>query len=665
MARALRLEHAQLDWNDAAPHALAYDDIYFSRDDGLRETEHVFINSNRLPERFAQWHLSRPFVVAETGFGSGLNMLHAWACFEAHAPHTARLHLVSVEKHPFTREDLLRALSAWPTLAERSTRLIAQWPAPVSGVHRIVLAPRVTLDVHFGEATECFEQLDGQVDAWFLDGFAPAKNPAMWTQALFDAMAVVSRPGATFATFTCAGLVKRGLIQAGFHCEKIKGFGRKREMLRGSIATPPTDRRRMRTPWFTPPPVISSTSAGGDVAVIGAGIAGASTAHALARRGRSVMLFDTEAPGAGGSGNRQGALYVKLAAHPNPQSRFYLAALQYTTRWLAQFDPERRLWSDCGVLQLALSDKEATRQRTFLSRYDLPEHIVHGVDVAGATQRAGTALSSNTRGGLYYPGAGWVRPKALCQALAATDGITFHQGLVVAIEFIGTAEAPRWRLRDSDGRTFETEQVVVATAQASNRFEALAHLPLQSIRGQVSQVAVPDATLAPKCVVCAGGYTPPPWHGVQSFGATFAPHDTALEMRPEDHTANLAELERALPDYAAALGRSFEAFEARVGLRCASPDKSPLVGPAPVAEAWCSDYAALAHDARRIADVPGRHWPGLWISVAHGSRGLVSAPLCAELLASRICDEPMPLTLELADHLHPGRRLITDLIRTP
>lgn len=655
------MQCATLDWREddtgEAPHSTAFADVYFSRHDGRAQTEHVFVHHNRLPERFAAWQETRPFVIGETGFGTGLNMLCAWACFDSHAPRTARLHLVSTEKYPLARDDVRRALAVWPDLAGRARTLIAQWPEPVTGVHRLILSERVTLDLHYGDSAERLSRLDGRVDAWFLDGFAPAKNPEMWRAALFEAMAAHSRPGATFATFTCAGLVKRGLKAAGFSWEKVPGIGRKREMLRGCIDTPPVDAARQTTPWFTPPP----TSSAQHVAVIGAGLAGASVAEALARRGVAVTLIDREAPGAGASGNRQGALYVKLAAETNRQSRCYLAGLLYTRRWLARLDPERTLWNDCGVLQLAMNDKEARRQATFLANHALPDSVVDGVSADVASQRAGVKLA---HGGLDYPGVGWVRPAALCQRLAASLGIVFRKATVTELTRVENG----WTLQLADGEALSVDQVVIANAHQATRFAALAWLPIKPIRGQVSELRLPPGVPKLKRVICAGGYAPPALDGIQCFGATFTPDDTATEPREADHAANLVEFENMLPAYAAAIRETTTELDpsrltGRAGLRAASPDKTPYAGPVPNASRWRDDYAALAKDARRAPDTPGQHHAGLWISAAHGSRGLASAPLCAEVLASRICDEPLPLERELIDHLHPGRRLIAEIIR--
>ncbi|MDN3524047.1 bifunctional tRNA (5-methylaminomethyl-2-thiouridine)(34)-methyltransferase MnmD/FAD-dependent 5-carboxymethylaminomethyl-2-thiouridine(34) oxidoreductase MnmC [Halomonas sabkhae] len=659
------LTPAHLDWPRAAdgtasPHSREFEDVYFSRHDGRAETRHVFIEANRLPQRLREWHEARPFVVGETGFGTGLNMLCAWACFDEHAPPEARLHLISTELYPLAHEDLSRALSAWPDLAERAAILLAQWPQPVRGVHRLWLDTRVTLDLHFGDTTERLQRLDGRVDAWFLDGFAPARNPAMWQPALFEAMAARSRPGATLATFTCAGVVKRGLAAAGFRWRKVPGFGHKREMLAGELDHPPADQRRRHTPWFTPPAPLPRRH----VAVIGSGIAGASVAACLARRGVRVTLIDREGPGAGASGNAQGVLYIKLAAETNDQSRCYLAGLLHSRRWLEAIDPGRTLWQPGGVLQLATHAREQRRQARFVDNHPLPEGVAHAVDAAGASRLAGLPLE---HGGLAYPCGGWVRPDALCRHLAASPGVTSLCAEVRSLH----ATASGWRLTlsgDGDPDHLEADQVVIATASQAQCFAQTAEIPLQPVRGQVSTLKLPEGAPAPQRAVCAGGYVTPPLNGELTFGATFQPKQRDRGVTAADHQANLEELARTLPGYPeqlAAHGAGLEAsaLTGRAAIRAASPDKTPYAGPVPDAAGWREDYALLAKDATRVPDAPGRHHAGLWLSAAHGSRGLASAPLCAEVIASRICDEPMPLEAPLIDHLHPGRRLIRDLIQ--
>lgn len=305
------IQSASLSWNQqGTPVSQQFDDVYFSNQDGLAETRHVFLQGNGLPQRWLTG--SRPdFTVAETGFGTGLNFLTLWQAHRAfrlaypdRGP--SRLHFISFEKYPLRRDDLRAAHAAWPELAELSEQLYAVWPDALPGCHRLHPAPHITLDLWFGDVNALLPQLPdglhGHVDAWFLDGFAPAKNPDMWTPALFNTMLRLARPGATFATFTAAGFVRRGLSQAGFEVSKVKGFGQKRECLAGQrpAALPPDV---LQAPRYARPAARRPE----EVALIGGGIASALCALALQRRGSRVTLYCADPQAAqGASGNRQG-----------------------------------------------------------------------------------------------------------------------------------------------------------------------------------------------------------------------------------------------------------------------------------------------------------------------------------------------------------------------
>lgn len=228
-------QHAKLDWNAAQPFSAEYQDIYFSTDNGLEETEYVFLQGNDLSNRW-QHQDTKNFTIAETGFGTGLNFLCAAKLWLETAPSDAILHFISVEKHPLTLQDIASALQLWPDLAELSAPLLAQYMMLIDAQSILLYEGRVQLTLLIGDATEQFSQITQQADAWFLDGFSPAKNPEMWKPALFEQMARHSNTAATFATFTSAGIVRRGLIAAGFTVNKRAGFGKKREMIYGKLA---------------------------------------------------------------------------------------------------------------------------------------------------------------------------------------------------------------------------------------------------------------------------------------------------------------------------------------------------------------------------------------------------------------------------------------------
>lgn len=226
---------AAVTWEEnGTPVSATYGDVYFSRESGLAETQHVFLQGNRLPERFAD---AEHFTIAETGFGTGLNFLCACRLFESVAKPDTHLHFISIEKHPLLPKDLKRALDHFPELYSYAEKLLQSYPPAIPGLHRIHLSERVHLTLAYGDSFDLFPLLEAKVDAWFLDGFAPAKNPDMWQEVVFAHLARLSHPGTTAATFTVAGAVQRGLKEAGFSVQKIKGFGRKREMLAAEKTT--------------------------------------------------------------------------------------------------------------------------------------------------------------------------------------------------------------------------------------------------------------------------------------------------------------------------------------------------------------------------------------------------------------------------------------------
>lgn len=223
---------AALEWHAGdMPYSPAFGDYFYSRADGRAECAHVFIAGNGLGERFAE---GGDFTIAETGFGTGLNFAETWRQWQHAAPAGARLSFVSFEKFPMPRAAISRALAAWPEIAAERAALVSVWPHdPAPGV-ALDFGP-VRLDVIAGDALGSIRAWQGRADAWFLDGFAPSRNPDMWSAELMSAVAARTAPGGTFATYTSAGWVRRNLAAAGFAVEKSPGHAGKREMCRGRL----------------------------------------------------------------------------------------------------------------------------------------------------------------------------------------------------------------------------------------------------------------------------------------------------------------------------------------------------------------------------------------------------------------------------------------------
>lgn len=651
------LQHAQIDWDDQGrPHSRQYDDVYFSKNEGIEETQHVFLEQNRLRERCAALTPQDCLVIGETGFGTGMNFYCAWQLFAEHAPLGARLHFVSVEKYPLTREDLARAVQLWPQLEPYWQPLLAQYVAVHGGFQQFSFDHgRVTLTLMVGDALVQLPTLDAQVDVWFLDGFAPAKNPDMWTPELFAQLARLSRPGTTLGTFTTTGWVRRGLIAAGFAMRKVPGIGKKWEVMHGQFQGWPAAQPAPAEPWYARPAPVQGPR---HALVIGAGLAGSATAASLAARGWQVSVLERhDAPAQEASGNPQGVLYLKLSAHGTTLSQMILSGFGYTRRWLQQLQRGQD-WDDCGVLQLAFDDKEAQRQAKLAEAFD--STLLHVLDQAQAESVAGVALPA---GGLFYPEGGWVHPPALCQAQLQHPHIELltHQDVIELRKADGL-----WQAWDGEHLLASAPVVVLAGAAEIRRFEACAELPLKRIRGQITRLPATEASRALRTVVCAEGYVAPPRGDEHTLGASFDFHNDDLAPTVAEHQGNLALLDEISTDLAERLNTSVldpAQLQGRAAFRCTSPDYLPIVGPVADAQAFTDAYAVLAKDARQVPDTPCPWLDGLYVNSGHGSRGLITAPLSGELVAAWVCGEPLPLPRAVAQACHPNRFALRRLIR--
>ncbi len=666
---------ANLEWRDGQPLSRTFGDVYFSRDDGLAESRHVFIDGNNLRQRWQSLAPDRDFVIMETGFGTGLNFLAATGLWLDLAPARARLHFVSLEKYPMNRGDLARALTPWGELAPLARELIAAYPPLVPGFHRRWLCTgRVSLTLILDDAVHGLESLaasdhpafhgsgNPRADAWFLDGFAPARNPDLWSPELFRQVARFSGAGTTVSSFTVARQVRDGLAQVGFRVERATGFGRKREMLRAEFSpdstattTPPaTGRGTSEPPWHLPPPAHRGARS---ALVIGAGIAGCATAAALRVRGWQVALVDRHPlPGGEASGNPQGILYPKLSVEDQPLSAIGRHALCHAMDYYRQLWQTGGLGDPCGVLVLPTSDKDREQFPRIAERHGEAQDLVRLVRNKELEALAGVPLAADL--GLWHAGLGWVCPPRVCRELAR--GSHYLQGEVSALQWC--AADGQWLALDGDDNPLASAPVVVvACAQGTAGFPQTARLPLRRIRGQVSAFATTPLSQQLKTVICGAGYVAPALEGLHTLGATYDLDDGDTTLRDSDHDRNLATLAATDPALAALFREP--AATGRAALRCTTPDYLPVAGPAPRFDDFVECFAPLRRNARADFIESGPCWPGLWINAGHGSRGLTHAPLTAELIAGQICGEPAALPRDLARALHPGRFIIRALKR--
>jgi len=639
-----RVEPAQLEF-DAGGHPWSerYGDVYASRDGAFGQARHVFLGGNDLPQR---WARCEQFVVLETGFGLGTNFLAAWQAWRDDPARPRRLHFVSVERHPLAAADLIRI--APESLQPLAADLAAQWPLPLAGLHRLVFeGGRFALTLALGDAAAVVPELVLGADAFFLDGFAPDRNPDMWSPPLLRALARLARPGATLATWCTARGVRDALIASGFAVERRPGYGHKREMLAARFA--PRWKVRRREP---PAPRSGERHA----LVIGAGLAGCAAAQALAGRGWQVdVLEQGGGPASGASALPWGLLHPQLSPDDNLLARLTRAGFLLGRRQLAQLQRQAKdpLWNACGVLQQAADDEEAAAMRGATARLGMPARFAQWLDADAAEGHIGMRPR---RGGLWFDGGGVVSSLRWCRAM-----LDEHAGRIRLRTGVRVARLSRcdeeWRVEDDAGRMVaEAPVVIVATALASPRLLGLQFAPVSAVRGRISLLRAQDLASL-RAGLAGDGYAVRGPDGSVGVGASyeFAPADLRDTGNASDeaiHQGNVQRLTRLLADPG-----PVEAIGTFDGVRCVARDRLPLAGPIADEEASVTQAAALR--GAHLADLP--RWAGLYASFALGSRGLTLAPLAGELIAAQLEGEPWPVERDLAAAIDPGRFLLRRL----
>ncbi len=629
---------------DAPPFSLEYDDLYHPRCGAFVQARRVFVAGNGLPKR---WQGRDRFVVLETGFGLGTNFLATWDAWRQDPLACRQLHFISIERHPLTRADLQQVHRHSPLLA-LAEALTAAWPPLTPNLHRLSFdGGRVQLLVALGDVAAWLPELTATVDAFMLDGFAPARNPAMWQPRLFKALARLAAPGATAATWTAAQAVRAGLTTAGFDVRLAAGTGGERDISLARFQPPFLPRRAGNSRHAATPAAAGSKR----VLIVGAGLAGCAAAWALAEQGWQATLIDRHTlPAQEASGNPGGLFHGIVNPQGGAHARFNRAAALEAQRVVQLAIAEHGvLGSTTGLLRLEPSGADISTLRLQLAATGLPGDYVQALSAEQTSALCGMPLPHP---GWFFPGGGWVAPGGLACALLARAG--------AAVNFCGGIEvnsiqhgATGWELLDARGQLIDSAETLVL----ANAFDALRLLgapawPVQKVRGQISLWRVnADAdvdTAWPTLPLAGAGYLLPMVGSQRVFGATSQAGDDDASVRRSDHVHNLAQLARLS-------GSAFghlqpESLQGRTAWRMVSSDRLPIIGAVP-------DVAALGAPSARRPDQPRfvPRLPGLFVFTALGSRGITWSALGAQVLASSITGAPQPLESGLLDAIDPAR----------
>ncbi|MCF9033867.1 FAD-dependent 5-carboxymethylaminomethyl-2-thiouridine(34) oxidoreductase MnmC [Acinetobacter nectaris] len=597
-----KIQTAELTWQQVdgidIPVSTQFGDVYFSKDNGLLETRHVFLNGNDLSTKLSKLKSYEYFCVGETGFGTGLNILALWQLWQDVQPQNqSHLHVVTVEKFPLSKEDLVRALKAWPELQPLAEQLISQYPAPISGCHRLNFPnARFSIDLWLGDAEDVFPIIPktGVVNAWFLDGFAPSCNPELWQQNVLEHIVRLSAPSTTFASFSVAGMIKRGLKAHGIEISRPKGFGHKREMLKAIWPDLETEHtKHLRTPL--------------NIAIIGAGIAGLSHAWAFASRGHHIKVYDRTGAVSGASGNPLALLNPKLC--PATQNHEHLMSLswQYACSYYRQFKAFHKI----------------TVQQTDIKKNGELEKLVNDYPEGEISQTTSSFLKSEYES-IQLKNAGAVIPQTLAEEILSHPLIQFIKTEITHIE----EDAEQVYLTDISQQKFSADLVIVCTAKDSHLL--ISDLPkLKPIRGQVSWLNNENSPLPENLALSYGGYAMQLNATYLILGASFHPQRDDDNVLKEDHVHNLALMQKIYPEYANTL-ENLEAWEGRASIRAQSADYFPLLGK-------CKEETKI------------------YTCSGLGSKGFLFAPLCSEIVAAQVLHELCPVPMSVLDKLSPQR----------
>lgn len=592
---------------DGTPASERYGDVYHARAGALAQARHVFLQGNDIPRR---WRGQDSFTVCETGFGLGNNFLALWEAWRQAPQRPRRLHVLSFEAHPLTRQDLAAALAGHAgELRHMAEALVAQWPPLLAGLHRLEFEQgRLTLTLAFGKAEYLARQVEARVDAFFLDGFSPARNPAMWSRELFGQMVRIAVPGATAATWCSAGQVRRDLAAAGFVVTRVPGFGGKRQMSR-AVLRPGLGRPARR-------------HCGEPVIVVGGGLAGAGVAHSLALRGHPVKIFDPVfEKGRDGShaGHHCAAMTPALSRDDNPMSRLSRAGILLAgLRW-REFP---HVADPCGSL-MRIDPAEEPLWRESLAHWQYPDEWMSWCEAEDIEAHAGLPLS---QGAIWLPRGKLVRPAGLLDALLSHERIELCATRVQGLQRVDND----WQALGDDGAVLAVAPRVVVAAAASTltlmqtAFPQQSHPKLSNMQRMGGQVGFfrADALPASRCIVAGAGYWLPADGALHVGGSTYEfdqPANTPTEAGFQAVANKVADLLELQPERLLAARAEPSGW---AGCRVAVSDHLPMIGPVDEQQSF-------------------------WIACAYGSRGLSWMTLGGEILASSLNNEPQVIEREL------------------
>ncbi len=647
------IKQSQLYWSDQLEaHSNQFDSAYFNKDEAINISQYVFCEGNLLPQRWKSF-TSEQFCIVEMGFGSAFNFINTAQQFLTftHNHSTAelkRLHYISFEQYPFSIEELEKILQFFPQFDNLIKSLISQYPMQLIGCHRLSFNNgQILLDLWFGDTNQQLDKINkchgGIADAWFLDKLYLNNDSTTEHKTFFENIYKHSKQQATLAVSTPTEMVKTYLINTGFNIKTSKGYQHTNAILLGCIDIDPYKNNSTQL-----------NASIKDIAIIGGGISALCTALSLAKRGNKVTIYTKDsALGAGASGNLQGALYPLLNQQHDELGQLFTNAYLFALNFYKEIDHQYPFAHQFnGVIQLAY-DQSSTNKLHKIHNANLPEQLLRWTTPEQTDQLAGLSIGHPA---LFYPTGGWLSPRQLIIALHkklnefSNITINYHHQINTFTEQPSLNEPPssatEWMLEaevtntlnsNNELKEYKHNTLVIAAGFDTLKFEQCRAVPLSAARGQVSHIKTNSALSPLKRTLCHEGYLTPDINGEHCMGATFKRHDQDIKYRESEQTDNHQKLKKCIANKPW-VDSIIVNDQAHIGVRCTTRDHFPYAGA-------LTDYDQLKHDYQlgKTTTENIKTLSDVFLLTGLGSRGLCSAPLLAELLASEINNESLPV----------------------
>lgn len=627
------------------------------------ENLQVFHKHNNLPNIFSQLKANEILTIGEISFCCALNFLKTLQSWRnTYKNSNVSLHYLIIESSPPEPDDLAKAINKFPEFLPEAKELLAQYYLLLPGYHRLSFADNVLLTLVIGDINGSLQQMTSKLDVWLINELVTNRpHEEILSQKTCKNLARLSHHDTTI-TVSTPSLQESlyNLKKSGFEICNSRTFDGSSTILYGQFMDVAiTKIKALPRNYYAYPQFKNPKKSGKRIIIIGAGISGASTAYSLAQRGYLVTVYEeTLSPAMGASGNYQAILYGTWSAFDNPLMELSCCAYRYSHHLITSSLRENEEYASSGLIQLSHNSMQRKKNQQLMSA-NLPEDFIQAIDLVEIEKISGMKLA-NVTDGIYFPYGIWLKPQILVNKLLSHPNIELRTNC--KITKLDLENEQIWKLYNAAYQPIdETDCLVICNSYSAEKFDQLSNLKLCKTGGQVSLIKLSQQAKALKTILCHDGYMIPSSSSEIMIGATFNINEESSNVTIEDHYKNLNALQIIFPELISEIEQ--DQMQGMANTRASVYDRLPLAGPIAKYDEFNLDFNKLRHDKNAWINNSCRYYPGLYLNIAHGSKGMLTSPYCGELIADYIDNTTMACSESLRQALHPNRIYARKLIK--